>query len=509
MNKTRINNGDKSSNGDTDWIVKSASITLIGTILGGVMLFINEVLLARILGSYAYGHYAIAIVITRIAETLSLFGVGMAILHFLPIYKNDKRYDLVWGLVLSAAIVPLLLSLILIIVIKNSSNWFGVILFNDPDSISYVNILIVAIPFMCLSEIAAITTRAYGYSKYYVFIRNFIPPAIFLIILTFIYTNFLDKNYIMHGFVIAYVCSLFAGIIWLSKVLDFSKTEIKPRFRFKEIYLFSFPVLISSFMYLSILWTDILMLGVFSESNQVGIYRACMQIVVLFEIIVISFNAATSRQYSVLYQNNRLDDLKTTYSTANRWIAFIITPIFLIIVIKSRELLELMGSDFTAGWIALIILAFGQVIRAYLGSSGFLLVLCKYQKTEMLNSVVVAILNITLNALLIPEYGIAGAAIATSLSHLALNIMRIIEVKLILNVKTISFMHLKYLLITISTYLIFNFVYELFFNAIENNIIDILLSSLLIMIIYISVIILTGMMRTEFKVFYRILNKAE
>lgn len=506
------NNDDseiKKNSDGTGWVVRSASITLAGTILGGFLIFINEVLIARILGAHEYGSYAIAIVVTRIAEALSLFGIGMAILHYLPIYISDKRQDLVLGTVISAAILPLFLALLLMILVLTTAEWLGAIVFGKPDIVLYLKVLVYAVPFLCISEVAAITTRAYGYAKYYVLIRNLIPPVIFTAFLMPIYFYQVDNINVGYGFVISYIAAFFIGIFWLYRVLGISEGIIRPSYRFRELYSYSFPVLVSTLMYMSILWTDILMLGAYVSSDLVGVYRGGMQIVVLFEIISVSFNAATAGQYSLLYSKNMMQMLKATYATANRWIAFIITPILLIIILKPRELLGLMGTEFTAGWLALVILVVGQSIRGYLGSSGFLLVLCKRQKIETLNAIVVALSNIALNALLIPKYGIVGAAIATSVAHLMLNLMRMAEVRFILGVRTLGIVHLIHLFTIAATYYLFSFLYASFVGAIENNLMDILLSLLVITIIYLAIILVTGIMRAEFRSVYQTLLGAE
>jgi hypothetical protein len=85
-------------------------------------------------------------------------------------------------------------------------------------------------------------------------------------------------------------------------------------------------------------------------------------------------------------------------------------------VLFGAEILTLFGPTFSAGHTALVILVFGHLVRAGTGLVGDLLGLTGHQKLNAWVLALSAVLNVILNALLIPRYGIAGAAAATAVS---------------------------------------------------------------------------------------------
>ena len=86
------------------------------------------------------------------------------------------------------------------------------------------------------------------------------------------------------------------------------------------------------------------------------------------------------------------------------------------------------GLDFIEGKTALYVLLFGQLINVLCGPVGYILMMTNKQKILRNIIVVSALLNISLNILLIPEYGILGAAFATTASLILWNISSLIYV---------------------------------------------------------------------------------
>jgi len=87
------------------------------------------------------------------------------------------------------------------------------------------------------------------------------------------------------------------------------------------------------------------------------------------------------------------------------------------------------------------------------------------EKLEFLNDVGILILNILLNLILIPKFGILGAAIATAVSLILLNIIRVLEVYIFLKMHPFDPKFLKCIFSTVLTFLlVFPLKYYLFSN---------------------------------------------
>jgi O-antigen/teichoic acid export membrane protein len=146
---------------------------------------------------------------------------------------------------------------------------------------------------------------------------------------------------------------------------------------------------------------------------------------------LISFSKIFAPVISELWERGELVELKNTFKTVSKWILSLGYPIFLIIMLFAPSLLRVFGDDFVNASATLRLLAIGQMVNIAVGPAGFILSMTGRQNLNMINSIGLAALNIALNIILIPKYGIAGAALATTIALSLLNIARVIEVKVL------------------------------------------------------------------------------
>jgi O-antigen/teichoic acid export membrane protein len=91
-------------------------------------------------------------------------------------------------------------------------------------------------------------------------------------------------------------------------------------------------------------------------------------------------------------------------------------PLAILLIIERKWFLHLFGSEFVQAEIVLIILALAQLINSLVGPVGYLLTMTGYQKQAAWALGAGVLLNLLLNILFIPLYGINGAAMATAIS---------------------------------------------------------------------------------------------
>ncbi len=435
-------------------ILGRAGITLGGVAVGGVLVIVNEVLAARFLGTRLYGLYALGFVFAKIGELLTLFGLRIGVLRFLPIYRSRGQDDRVLGTMLASISLSAVVGSALVVVVWLLAPWLAYDVFKKPDVLPYLRLFSLAIPFMGLSEILGVITRAYGHAVYYSIIRHFVSPVTYLIGLIVVITLRADPRWIAVACTAAYFMATMTGILCVAKVCGRAIWRLRPAFPFRVLYTYSFLIMVNTFLYLVLGGTDILMLGALTDAGHVGVYRGAMQLVVIFDMIVIAFNAATAHLYAVFAKEKRREELKQAYGTVTRWLGMLAVPTFLIIVLNRRDLLSLLGRNFTVGAGALLILAVGQLIKCCLGSTGFLLVISGRQKLETLDASVGVVLNVVLNLLLIPRYGIVGAAAATTTSHVVMNVLRLMQVRRHFGLATLQYSLFRPLLVAAAVALV-------------------------------------------------------
>ena len=123
------------------------------------------------------------------------------------------------------------------------------------------------------------------------------------------------------------------------------------------------------------------------------------------------------------------------YRISTKWGLYISIPLFLTILFTSRELLVFaFSSEYVSGALPLIFLALSQLINIGTGPIDILLIMTNRQKTWLVISAIMLAANILINSILIPSFGLIGAAIGTATTVSASSIIGLAIIKRNLNV---------------------------------------------------------------------------
>ncbi len=414
-------------------------------VIGAVLVFVNEVLAARLLGIRFYGFFALAFVLAKIGEIAATFGLQLAVVRFIPGFRVDGRHREVAGAITGSLVFPAVAGVLLAGAVYASSGWFATEVFNEPEAKRYIRYLAAVIPFLALANILGHVTRAFGRSVEQVLIRNLIPPVTFFIWLTVSHLVDAEPITVVTGFVFSYFFSTSLGTLIVARLLKKEATWTAPILRLRELYAYASHVFINSALLLTIGLTDVFMLGIFESAEQVGIYRGCLRVMLIFELVAFALGAVTTPLYSLLSESNDREKLREVYSMALHLASIMVIPAYLLISLNAADILNLLGPGFAAGSTALAIRAGGAAVKVAFSGAGLLLLTTNRQRFETGNAAVIVILNIILNLLLVPRFGIVGAASATVISLTCLSALRVIEVRLTLGLGSFGLYLPRYL----------------------------------------------------------------
>jgi O-antigen/teichoic acid export membrane protein len=244
-----------------------------------------------------------------------------------------------------------------------------------------------------------------------------------------------------HAPLLAYVISLIIVCAYSLK-LWFKHADIKSyahgsRVKFKNMLNVSLPMLLSSSSFLVLEWTDTIMLGMYRTAEEVGVYSVAMKVAILTFIMLYAINSIAAPKFAEIYGKGDKKDFELIVKQSTKLIFWSSLPIILSIFLFPSFILGIFGQQFTIGVHALLILTFGQFIRAISGSVGYILQMTGRQRIFQNILISGAVINIGLNALLIPRYGINGAAIASTISTIFWNLTSVLFIKFHLNITTI------------------------------------------------------------------------
>ena len=159
---------------------------------------------------------------------------------------------------------------------------------------------------------------------------------------------------------------------------------------------------------------DIIMLGAMYDESASGIYNVAARTSAMVSFVISAVNSAAASRISEIFTTDGPGkSLQTLVTTIARWVFFLSILIAVLLIALGKPILSLFGEQFIQAYHVLIVCIIGQVINAFAGSVGMLLNMTGNHTQVAKIYGWSALSNVLLNAILIPIYGILGAAYAT------------------------------------------------------------------------------------------------
>ena len=425
---------EKESNQKT--ILNEAFLSFSGMSLGSVFRYIFSIIMARFLGAQMLGLYSLGNAITRIAEIFALMGLDNGVLRFVSRDTEDKANvdQSIYSSLKVGIISSLLISIVLFVSAERIVND---ILNEDLFLITVIKIFAISLPFSVLTLISSFATQAFKVLKYKIFVNQIVNPLTLLI-------AFIASYYLLGinlSILLPTVISSIIGLIFILKFLtSFSKISLNKIIKTnidKDILRFSIPLMFVSAIGIIMHWIDIIMLGILSNATEVGMYHPIERTAGLVRMILFAFAGIFAPIFSEHYFKKNQDGMRESYQSSSKYILTFSLPIFIFLFIFSEQMLLVFGSEFQ-NYFALKVLLLGIFIQTIFGLGSSTLTMSGYTMFNLLNVSIALVLNIISNLILIPLYGLSGAALATSFALIVLSFLRYTENLILMNLNLFS-----------------------------------------------------------------------
>ncbi len=417
------------SDGRKDFLVQgsvgSFSLRITATGLG----FITSILLARLLGAEGYGIYSYALSWALLLSVFAVMGFDKLSVRYLAVYHAKQQWGLMHGLIKRTGQAVLALSVVL--ATASAVIAWGLM---TREATVMRNALIFA--FLVLPVYSLIRLKQSVLQGMHEVVKGQAPEMIFqpiLFLVLLLGTCFLPKRSISaeHAvllFVVTAVGTLVVLTYMVNRSLPREATAAAPAFETDRWLKTALPLLFIDSMYIINSRTDIIMLGAMKGAAPTGIYNVANRGAEFITFVLISVNMVLAPTIAALHAQGEKDRLQNIITLSARAVLLFSLPIALALIIFGKYFLMIFGLEFIPGNRALSILSIAQFFNCAMGSVGVLLVMTGHQKQAAIGVAISAVLNIILNALLIPVWGIEGAAIATGVSMITWNAIFVVWV---------------------------------------------------------------------------------
>ncbi len=404
-----------------DSLGKGTVILVIGTFLLLLLNFISRVAVARHLSLVEYGDFNLGLSLAGLLSLVALLGLHQAVAR--SIAENpDPAVRL--KLIRWTAVVTVVASIASSVAVYLSAGLIAS-LFNRaaPGELTVVfQMFSVTIGLTLLCTFLASIFQGFEDTFPYGVLNQGVQPAAFLVFVFVLFYFHLELQGALIAWVISNVVTF--GTLLVYTVLRLPKhlpAKVAPSAHLPAgLWVLSLSLWgVTTLMFVTG-FADTLILGVFRPEQDVGIYSAIMT---LARLIMIAAGAVTYIFLPVtarLAGEKNFEMIRTTYVTAGRWVLIVTVPMFLVFgLLPTDSITAVFGSSFASGATALVIVTTAALVSVSFGPVNAALAGLAMTRPLLFATAVSAVSNVVLSFLLIPPYGLLGAAIAWSVARVA------------------------------------------------------------------------------------------
>ena len=391
--------------------------------------FIISILLARFLGASDFGFYTYIITCAYLLGVPATLGLETLLVREIATYKNQENWNLMGGLLHWSQRLALGFSVGLALSALAVASLFWT--FTDASKFLAFCIAMTFLPIASLRNIKRGVMRGLDRVVMGLLPEMLIVPIVQLAVTGLAYL-FLKERLTLPLIIAIYVfaagVSAIASTVLAQRIMLSSVIKANYQYQIKRWFSSSLIFMcLESIYYISPL-IDMLMLGWLKNMMVVGIYYPVNRGAQLITWIPLAANTALAPALVKLYVEGDRVQLQKLMTKSARLVFLVALLASAILIGLSHWYLLLFGAEFVQGKKALIICCIGQLFGTGTGSSDMLLNMTGHEKYVTMNASATAVLNVTLNLLLIPKWGIEGAALASTISAILMNIVSAIIV---------------------------------------------------------------------------------
>ncbi len=404
----------------------SAFVVRVGS---AALAYVSQVLLARWMGGFEYGVFVVIWTLLITLGVVFAFGLEQSVVTLLRKYAHDGDHGAARGLIDTGRLFAFLVSS-LIALAGCALLWTQPGLVADYRVVPFF-VAAVCLPIYTVAEIQDGIAVAHGWPDLALLPTFIARPALILALMAAAFLLGLEMSAVN-------ACWAAVGATWSATLIQsaligrrIAATVPPARRRFEPALWVrvSAPMfLVDSFLVL-LNSVDILIVGQYVEPAQVAIYFATVKTLALVHFVYYAAKVASARRFASLWHADDRPALAAFAGEVVKWTFWASLAMSIAMLIVGRPLLSLFGPDFTQGWPILFVLVIGVIARASVGPAETLLTMTGQQSTSAAVYGATVAISLLLIIVLVPIYGIWGAAVGTTVALVAESVLLAVLVR--------------------------------------------------------------------------------
>ena len=411
-------------------VAKGGGYVAGGSIFEFLTRFAIAILLARWLGAEDYGLYVLAISAASLFAGLSLLGLDDAMVRYVAIMADRRDRAGLWGTLQIGFGVSAVVASVVGAVMFVAARPIAEGIFHEPALTPLLRLFAIVVPFLAISNVLLGVARGFGRMDYATvgekIVQSIVRLAIVAVLALF---GSLHLYGAAVAFGIADVAASVALIVLLHRIVS-----LRPPWRraarrdVRAVFGFALPLWMSGVLRQFRRNVETVLLAALATVSDVGVYSVVGRITLVSGLFSSALYVSVKPILARLHDRGDAVALSAVYTAGTRWMLGVSLPVVLVMVLYPSQLLTIFGSSFEGGATALIVLALAQLADAATGICQPILDMTGHTRLKLANTVAWTIVLSIGAALMIPRWGVTGAAVASLVAVSVVNVAALVEV---------------------------------------------------------------------------------
>jgi O-antigen/teichoic acid export membrane protein len=410
-------------------VAGGAMIALAGGGLSIVLTTAYQLVIARRLGSSGFGLFVLALAVSSfLAESCDL-GLDYGVLRFGGIAHGARDAARFRAVIVRALSWTLAAGLVAGALLAMGGGLVGRI-FGKPELAPVLVPLALAVPCTGGAEVGRAALRAMGRALPSVASDSMLAPLLRLVTGSWAVavTPSPRAAAIAYAGTEAVVLTVTLLLVWRALPRGGRAEPVPGLFRF------SLPMSLNRVILYTNNQTEVVVLGILAPAATLGIFGVAKRLSMIIGALLTSVTVLFNPMVADLHHRGRIEELDRLFKTSTRWLFTLGWPVCLAEVLFAPAIVRLFGKGFASGAVALVILALGQLVNVGTGTVSNLLAMAGRARLTLANSIAFLALSLALDLVLIPRYGLIGAAVANATAIAAVNLLRLWQIRRVLGI---------------------------------------------------------------------------
>jgi O-antigen/teichoic acid export membrane protein len=414
-------------------ILSGSAFALAARVAATGLTLLSSIIVARIYGAEAVGILAVVNSFLLLITIFTVLGTSSSILRLIPEHIAKHSVASSFLVYRKTQYIVAAVSVVTGTIFYFASDIVADKVFSKPHLSSFFALSAGFVVFKSLMDLNTQAVRGLRLIRTFAFMQV-LPSLAMLVALGVVTYFFRNPTNPVYAQLSAFAFTAVVGAWIMDRAFKnrMQAADSVQRVSVRGILSISAPMLMTTSIQFFIGQSGVIMLGIFRSESEVGYYSLAVKLATLTAFALQAINSMSAPKFAELYHRGKMDELFYVAKKSTRLIFWTTAPILLGLIILGRPILGLIfGDEFTIAYLAMVLLVLGQFVNSISGSTGNFMNMTGQQKVFRNVIFIAALINICLGFLLIPGFGINGAAFAGLVSQSFWNVYTLIYIKII------------------------------------------------------------------------------